>query len=91
MKIKPCPFCGKMPKIETKMSEPIPLMPAYMVIVRFRVDINCPSCNLYKAIGCDAAIDIPVYKWIINEKIRRSAKKLYIEGMIDEIWNKRVE
>lgn len=91
MEIKHCPFCGKMPKIETKMSDPIPHVPAHITMVRFRVDIRCSSCYLYKGVGMDAAIDIPVYKWIVNKKIRRSAKKLYIEGMIDEIWNKRVE
>lgn len=91
MELKPCPFCGKMPKIETKMSEPIPLVPAHMTMVHIRVDIHCPPCLLYKSDAIDAAIDVPVYTWIVDKKIRRKAKKLYVEGMIDEIWNRRAE
>lgn len=91
MIIKPCPFCGNMPKIETVMSDPIPLLPAHITMVRFRVDIHCSPCYLYKGIERDTIIDVPVYTWIVDKKIRRKAKKLYVEGMIDEIWNRRAE
>ena len=89
--LKPCPFCGMMPKIETRMSDPIPLVHADIIMVRFHVDIHCSPCYLYKGIGRSAIIDVPVYTWIVDKKIRRKTKKLYVEGMIDEIWNRRAE
>lgn len=91
MKLKSCPFCGKMPKIETRMSDPIPLMPEYMTMVCIRVKIHCEPCSLYQDAACHAAIDVPVYTWIADKKIRRKAKKLYVEGMIDRMWNRRAD
>jgi len=90
MKIKPCPFCGNMPKISTRMTE-YKFGPEVRPFVRakIRVWISCEYCGLYKDQMTDVFVDCPEEKWLTDRKRRRRAKKMMVEDVLESTWNKR--
>ena len=97
MKIKPCPFCGKMPKITTRLLRykratketvdiPNPITTAFIDVI-----VNCQTCGYFKSFRNRVFINCSETEWCANDRVRRNTKKVMVEGILDEIWNRRAE
>ena len=91
MKLKPCPSCGRMPKIFTDSfafkygTEVRPFVHAKAI-----VDISC-SCGLYKCVKRDVIIDVPEETYLSNRRASRNTHKAIIERILEEEWNRRTD
>ena len=90
MKLKPCPFCGQMPKIRSRMvAYRYGPAPGPYVSVGVRVTIECGRCSLTKDHLMNVIVDCPEEKWLSDKELRRKGKKKFVEDMLEECWNRR--
>lgn len=85
MELKPCPFCGKMPKIDTPQWKHFEHQREPFTIVEQRVKIDCDECFLH--------IDIVAKKIALtglDEKTYRFLAKKAVEDVLSNVWNRRV-
>ena len=81
--LKPCPFCGSIPKIETEWTrvesqyEPI-------MLVQTRVKIECDNCFLKKDIVATSIADLN-----LDEKMYKYVSKMDARKVINTMWNAR--
>ena len=84
--IKPCPFCGSIPKVDTSMRKTTPSMYGEYAEVRQRVIIECEACGLHKDIV--AVRTVPMWlEWKDVKEICRDAARSTIENFWNKRWN----
>ena len=84
--LKPCPFCGYMPKIDTASRKYVEDQTKPVIQVRQRVKIECKRCFLTK--------DIVVVKLAgvgAEEKVLRLIAKEGAREVLEHFWNNRIE
>ena len=86
--IKPCPFCGHIPYIDTRYRRYFPPDEEEhrdYVTIHQRVLIKCPTCCLVKDIICENyapdGLDVKEYR-----RIQKTSAQL----CINKYWNERV-
>lgn len=84
LKLKPCPFCGKMPKIDTSQWKHNELIDAPMELVEQRVKIDCDECFLHMDIRAVGYAEL-----FAGEEIYRALAKRCAENVIKNVWNRR--
>ena len=82
--LKPCPFCGSIPEIDTKDWKYFESPYNPILIVRQRVKITCKHCFLEKDIVGTKTADLS-----ISDKGIQFARKLIARETIDNFWNRR--
>ncbi len=86
MEVKPCPFCGKMPKIDTSQWKHVEHQRDPFEIVEQRVKIDCDECFLH--------MDIVSRKFAecgLDEEIYRFLSKKCVEDVLGNVWNRRAK
>ena len=86
MVLKPCPFCGYMPKVDTTDRKDIEDQTRPVIQVRQRVKIECERCFLTKDIDCVKLADIGT-----GEKALRLIAKEGAREVLEHFWNNRIE
>lgn len=84
--LKPCPFCGYMPKVDTTNRKYVEDQTHPVIQVRQRVKIECKRCFLTK--------DIVVLKPAgvgTEEKALRLIAKEGAREALEYFWNNRIE
>jgi len=85
--LKPCPFCGYMPKVDTKNRKYFEDQSQPPVIqIRQRVKIVCDRCFLTKDIIAVKFADTGT-----EEKVLRLIAKEGAREVINNFWNNRIE
>ena len=84
--IRPCPFCGSMPKIDTSIWKCVESQCEPMMIIEQRVKIECKNCFLKKDIVATSYADL-----YLEEKAYRFVAKRSARNAIEKLWNERVE
>ena len=84
--LKPCPFCGYMPEVDTKNRKYIEDQKNPRIQVRQRVRIECKRCFLTKDIVCIKLAAIGT-----DEKALRLIAKEGAREVLENFWNNRVE
>lgn len=82
--LKPCPFCGKIPKIDTSQWKHNELIDAPMELVEQRVKIDCDECFLHMDIRAICYADLG-----LDEKGYRALAKRRARDVIVNVWNRR--
>ena len=84
--LKPCPFCGHMPEVDTKNWKHFEDQYKPVIQVRQRVIIKCKHCFLTKDIICAKFASIGT-----GEKALRLIAKECARETIDIFWNNRID
>lgn len=84
MEIKPCPFCGKMPKIDTSKWKHYEHQFEPVEVVEQRVKIDCDECFLHMDI-CSTAFTCVGE----SEKVCKAVAKRCVENVLKNVWNRR--
>ena len=83
--LKPCPFCGSIPKVETECKwvehQHDPVM-----IIQQRVKISCDRCFLEKDI---VAISYAICG--LDDKAYKTVARKSARDVIDRMWNERYD
>lgn len=86
MVLKPCPFCGYMPKVDTANRKYVEVQIQPVIQVRQRVKIECERCFLTKDIVAVKLADIGT-----EEKALRLIAKEGAREVLEHFWNNRIE
>lgn len=84
--LKPCPFCGYMPEVDTKCRKYFEDQTQPIIQVRQRVKIVCKRCYLVKDIVAIKFTDIGT-----DEKVLRLVAKEGAREVLEHFWNNRIE
>lgn len=84
--IKPCPFCGYVPKVDTTSRKYVEDQTQPVIQVRQRVEIECKRCFLTKDIVAVKLAGIGT-----EEKALRLIAKEGAREVLEYFWNNRVE
>ena len=82
--LKPCPFCGSIPEIDTKDWKYFESPFDYIWVVNQRVKITCKECFLTKDILGRRAVDRST-----PQKELHAIAKVCAREIIDNFWNRR--
>lgn len=82
--IKPCPFCGSIPEVDTHTWKHFEHQKEPFEVVEQRVIIKCPECFCTKDIVHTAYAELG-----LDEKKYRKLAKLLARYAIDSLWNRR--
>ena len=83
MELKPCPFCGSIPKITTDFVHHELQTEPYELVEK-RVSIYCDGCYLIKDVVAQSYAEIG-----LDEKTYRNIGKTLARKIISECWNRR--
>ena len=83
--LKPCPFCGSIPEIDTSQWKHFESISEPVEVVEQRVKIYCPNCFCQKDIVHRSTADIGA-----SEKFYRSIARYLATQTIELMWNRRV-
>lgn len=83
-RVKPCPFCGSIPKIDTHIWKHIEDQREPCELVLQRVIIKCQNCFCQKDIECRAYAGLG-----LDEKSYRKIAKQLARRTIELMWNVR--
>jgi len=84
MLVKGCPFCGKMPKIDTSQWKHFEHQYDPTEIVEQRVKIDCDYCFLHMDISARRTAQLG-----LDENAYRRLAKRCVEDVLSSIWNRR--
>lgn len=82
--LKPCPFCGSLPIVDTKHNRVIENQFELGVIVQQRVIVKCPRCFCMMDLYSEQQA-----KEHLSEKEYRSIQKQLARNIIEQFWNAR--
>lgn len=84
-KLKPCPFCGQMPKVDTSQWKHFEHQRERFEVIERRVKITCKKCFLTMDIVATGYASCG-----LDEKTYRAFSKTLVKCVIDNVWNRRV-
>lgn len=84
--LKPCPFCGKMPKVDTSQWKHFEHQYEPIIVVEQRVKIDCDDCFLHMDIVSYGLAAIGTKE----DNLKAIADKC-AENVVNEVWNRRAE
>lgn len=94
MYLKPCPFCGNMPKIWSRLIE-YKFGPEIRPVVhaKVRVQASCKYCGLFMDHVSDVFLLCQEEEWFddANKGKRHRTKKALVEKVLEQTWNRRAE
>lgn len=82
--LKPCPFCGQMPKIDTSQWKHFEHQREPLEVIEQRVTITCDRCFLEMDIVARSYATIG-----LEEKEYRSVSKAAARNVLANVWNRR--
>lgn len=83
--IKPCPFCGSIPEVDTHIWKHVESLYEPCELVEQRVIIYCPNCFCKKDIVHRGTADL-----YGDEKFYKQVAKHLATQAIEIMWNRRV-